>query len=191
MERLTTEGERELWELSQEGDAGALRELIEANLDGIWPIARALARTGGKWGPEDLFQEGARAMVEFAERWRPMPGVPFAVAAKPRVRGAMKDFLRRRADAVRGQTEQPLSLDSSGSDPDGRTLGETLGADDEASEALDLSILRPLERAVIEVRILRRRPEPVKELAARLGKTPEQVVAAQARAMRRLMAAAA
>lgn len=188
MDRLSAE--RELRELYRAGDRGALRELVEPALEGLWPIARALARESGKWSAEDLYQEGALALVKYAERWEPRPGIPFAAAARQRARGAMKDFLRRRANAVRGTREQPLSLDSAGTDESGRTLGDTLAgeAGGEAAEALDLSALGPLEREVVAARILRPRPEPMKDLAARLGKPADRLRAVQTRAMRRLLA---
>lgn len=186
---MTLEAERELWELAQAGDAGALDELVRENVDSLWPIARALAQAGGKWEPEDLFQEGALAMVSFAERWRPQAGIPFAVAAKPRCRGAMKDFLRRKADTVRGGQGQPLSLDHA-DEPGGRTLGETLAAEQDELGAMDLTILTPLEREVVAATLVRQTYEQPDALMERLGKSQRQIAYAHRRALGKLRQAA-
>lgn len=187
--------EEQLYQRICKGDERALKRLVEQNLDDLWPIARALAKEGGKWSPDDLFQEGALAMVRFAERWKPQPGIPFAAACRQRVRGAMKDFLRRKADTMRGLDGQPLSLDAGAEDdPGSRTLGDQLAeqeAEPEACQCMAHDGLTKPEQEVMEHRLHSTPPLTVAQTARRLKVTEARVRQLQRRAMRKLAAAAA
>ena len=178
--------EREIYQRIQDGDESALQELVRANMDDMWPIARSLAKGEGKWSPEDLFQEGALAMVRFAQRWEYQEGVPFTVACRQRVRGAMRDFLRRKADTLRGQNQQPLSLDATGGDSEtGRTLGETLVTEESESFSLP-DCLNRQEKEVLELRVLSARPMKTDEAAKKMGVSETRLLQLQRRAMRKM-----
>lgn len=192
MSDLLTE-EMELFELMQGADPvaadRAALELVAANCEKIWLIARSMARDGEKWTPADLYQEGAQAMIRFAQRWKPQPGVPFFGACRQRVRGSMQDFLRRKADAVRHQREQPRSLDM-GSEDGGRTLGECLPcATVPVNERFTLpDTLSKQEREVLELRVFTEPPESVARAAKVLGWRVDRVRQVQRRAMRKVRA---
>ncbi len=189
---MTLEEELEIYERIKKGDGNAHLEIVAANCEKIYPIARSLAKEGNKWTPDDLYQEAAMAMVRFAERWKPQPGIPFWAAVRPRVRGSMKDFLRRKADAVRNQREQPLSLDaSSADDPDGRTLGETMSDGSAAvHDRFELpDTLTQQERAVVELLLFSETPMSIGRIAQKLEIQERSVLRAHRLAMKKMEAA--
>lgn len=52
-------------------------------------------RLDGAVDPDDLIQTGLVGLLEAAERYSPMEGIPFEAYVLPRVRGAMPDSLRK------------------------------------------------------------------------------------------------
>jgi RNA polymerase sigma factor (sigma-70 family) len=74
------------------------KELAEAHLHLIAPIARRLARTLPRsFALEDLIGAGRVGLVDAARRYRPEKhgGAPFSAFARPRIRGAILDSVRR------------------------------------------------------------------------------------------------
>ena len=64
--------------------------------DMVRRIAFHLAdRLDGAVDPDDLVQSGLVGLLEAAERYSPVEGVPFEAYVLPRIRGAMMDSLRR------------------------------------------------------------------------------------------------
>lgn len=75
-------------------------ELVEAHLSLIEPIARRLARTLPRtFALEDLIGAGRVGLLEAARRYSPADhgGAPFSAYARPRIRGAILDSVRRGA----------------------------------------------------------------------------------------------
>jgi RNA polymerase sigma factor for flagellar operon FliA len=74
--------------------------LVEAHLSLVEPIARRLARTLPRsFALEDLIAAGRVGLVEAARRYSPAAhgGAPFSSFARPRIRGAILDSVRRAA----------------------------------------------------------------------------------------------
>lgn len=170
---LTPDQERALAMSAQAGDARARSGLIAANLRHALPIARALAKHGQRWEPGDLLGEAVRAMDGLVDRWDGR-GI-FGGYAKARLRGAMKDFLRRRADVLRTPdgVERVLSLDAPQNDDEAPLLERLSPAcpvptgDDEDST---LPAFSPSEQRVLAATVLRRPvPGNVREACQSLG----------------------
>src|SRR5438067_12880588 len=69
--------------------------LAEANLGLVQAIAYLVrARTSWRLDIEELKAAGALGLVEAAQRFDPSLGIPFGAFARPRIEGAMLDFLR-------------------------------------------------------------------------------------------------
>ena len=154
------------------GNDRAVKKLVTANLWVAVPIALAMCRgheVRGKWQPEDMLAEGTQALMDAAGRWDAKRG-RFADYARIRVRGAMKDFLRKKADAVRGSGEQALSLDAPMGDEGETTLLERLESisDDAADDETHADILRGLsatQAEIIKRRVLAQNPDSIDEVA--------------------------
>jgi RNA polymerase sigma-B factor len=73
---------------------------IEAYLHLVHPIARHYARVCPE-SREDLSQVGLLGLIRAAERYRSAEQVPFAVFARPHIRGAILHYLRDVAPAIR------------------------------------------------------------------------------------------
>lgn len=128
--------EKKLYQEIKKGNANSLNKLVINNLKMLNPIANSLAHRGRQWGPEDLYQEGAIAMYRFAHRWKPMEGITFAMACRLRVTGAMKDFLRRKADLIKNSRAEIIRLDSHPPDSFDETLLDSLAIDDNGEISL-------------------------------------------------------
>src|SRR5437899_6250922 len=69
--------------------------LAEANLGLVAAIAYLVrARTSWRLDVEELKAAGALGLMEAAHRFDPSLGIPFGAFARPRIEGAMVDFLR-------------------------------------------------------------------------------------------------
>lgn len=190
--RLDAEREAELGRKAAAGCERSRTRLVEANLWVAVPMAKAMCRkAGGKWEASDLMAEAAIGLMQAADRWDPSRGVRFGAYARMRVRGAMRDFLKKRADTVRGAGDgQALSLDAGdeAEDSPGAML-DRLAAPELPEADVDLSNLSRAERAVVTRRLLAPdRPESFETLADELGVTVEHLRRAQGRALRKLRA---
>jgi RNA polymerase sigma factor (sigma-70 family) len=76
------------------------------------PMARMLARqsVGGSVGQDDLEAEAYAALVEAAQSFDPDHGASFAIYARPRILGALRDYRRFlfHAGWRRGAAESPV-----------------------------------------------------------------------------------
>lgn len=165
---LSEPEERALFRRIAAGDDEARRDLIAANLRHAIPIANALAKSGQRWEPGDLLGEAVRAMDGLAKRWN--GSGRFGLYAKARIRGAMKDFLRRRADVMRTPNDAPraLSLEASEDDEPGGLLA-TLAGEEPETDGFRLPPLTERERQVLELTILARPPGTPEDAAEALG----------------------
>jgi len=78
---------------------------IETYLHLVQPIARHYARVCPE-SREDLTQVGLLGLIRAAERFRSEEQVPFAVFARPHIRGAILHYLRDLAPAIRQPRRQ-------------------------------------------------------------------------------------
>jgi len=78
---------------------------IEAYLHLVQPIARHYARVCPE-SRDDLNQVGLLGLIRAAERYRSAEQVPFAVFARPHIRGAILHYLRDLAPAIRQPRRQ-------------------------------------------------------------------------------------
>ena len=69
-------------------------------------------RLEGLVDPDDLMQTGLVGLLEAAERYSPMEGIPFEAYVLPRVRGAMLDSLRKKDWCPRSVRKQARELQS-------------------------------------------------------------------------------
>ncbi|MRI33913.1 RNA polymerase sigma factor FliA [Endozoicomonas sp. OPT23] len=95
-------------------------------------------RLDGAVETDDLIQTGLIGLLEAAERYEPVEGVPFEAYALSRVRGAMMDSLRRNDWCPRNIRKQGRMLRESR-----RELQQLLGRephDREVAEQVDMSI---------------------------------------------------
>ena len=67
-------------------------------------------RLEGAVDPDDLIQTGLVGLLEAAERYSPMDGIPFEAYVLPRVRGAMLDSLRKNDWCPRNVRKQGREL---------------------------------------------------------------------------------
>lgn len=100
--------------LARGGDIDARNRLVEANLGLVGPAVRSFLRRGaapGRMGPDDLFQEGRRGLIEAAGSFDAARGFAFSTHASALIRayiaraasaaGAVVPTARSRADAAR------------------------------------------------------------------------------------------
>lgn len=86
-----------LWrEYARTRDEGLRNMLVVRNLPLVHSIARRLAHTSHE-PVEDLVQEGSIALIRAVERFAPDRGTRFSTYAFPIVRGAMRNYLSRKA----------------------------------------------------------------------------------------------
>jgi RNA polymerase sigma-B factor len=78
---------------------------IESYLHLVQPIARHYARVCPE-SRDDLNQVGLLGLIRAAERYRSAEKVPFAVFARPHIRGAILHYLRDQAPAIRQPRRQ-------------------------------------------------------------------------------------
>jgi RNA polymerase sigma-B factor len=78
---------------------------IETYLHLVQPIARHYAQVCPE-SREDLTQVGLLGLIRAAERYRSAEQVPFAVFARPHIRGAILHYLRDLAPAIRQPRRQ-------------------------------------------------------------------------------------
>ena len=188
--RLDRETEAALGKRIAEGNSRAVTRLAEANLAVAVPIAKAICRkSGGKWEAGDMLSEATTALMQCAERWDYRSPVRFGAYARIRVRGAMLDFLRKKADTVRGSRQQAISLNAP--DEEGLEAIDMLEGDAGKSKADPLSILSPRERQVAELRIIKDAPESIGSVANQLKISEDHVRRLQSRVMKKLSSLAA
>ena len=60
--------EKEIHQRIQAGDEPAALEIVAANCESIWPIARSLAKEGNKWTPDDLYQDKGPGLCYFCDK---------------------------------------------------------------------------------------------------------------------------
>ena len=90
---LDLEEEQALWAAFKErGDEGARQRLIESYQPLVFKQAAPFAQLDCAL---DLIQEGTVGLIEAAERYDHTRGVAFSLFAVHRIRGRMRDFLRR------------------------------------------------------------------------------------------------
>lgn len=81
-------------------DTRARDTLVETHLKLVPPIARSVKKNlPPSFELDDLISEGHIGLMRAAERYSPSEhgGAPFSAFARPRIRGAMVDSVRRRA----------------------------------------------------------------------------------------------
>lgn len=94
-----------------DGSADALEALVLAHLDLVQHVVNQVsARYPRHVDREELWNAGARGLVEAARRYRPEMGVPFARYASVRIRGAIIDSTRDRDWAARAVRRQAREL---------------------------------------------------------------------------------
>lgn len=94
----------------------AERAIVEAHTDLVWKIAsRIETEVRGALEAAELVAAGTFGLVEAVRRFRPDLGVPFRGYAAVRIRGAIRDDLRRR-DVVTRRTRQLASAVEARSD---------------------------------------------------------------------------
>lgn len=93
IEMLSPEEEARLWAAYKGArDEDARRRLIESYQPLVFKQAAAYRASGAVM---DILQEGTVGLIEAAETYDPARGVAFSLFAVHRIRGRMKDFLRR------------------------------------------------------------------------------------------------
>ena len=162
------------------GDRDAL---IESHL----PLVRAIAAEFSSFSVDgdDLFQEGCEALCRVAGVWDRSLGVRFSTFAVHRIRGAMRDLIRRAPGGIRGE---PWSESwETAAEPGGVALCDIFPGDTAVTvrEAVELRLLdrriteelTPIQAAVVRLRHGLRVDGPLtfEEIARRHRKTPEAV----------------
>jgi RNA polymerase sigma-B factor len=138
--------ESELWQrLSTERDPFAREELVNAYM----PLAKRMARryAGISEPYDDLLQVASLGLLNAIDRFDPARGTPFIGFAKPTILGELKRYFRDKVWTVRVP----------------RSVHDTMGRIEKATEALELEL---------------RRPPSVGELADELGVEPAEVLEA-------------
>ncbi|HEX7326816.1 MAG TPA: sigma-70 family RNA polymerase sigma factor [Rhodanobacteraceae bacterium] len=89
--------------VSQDDQAAAVKQY------GLWIKREALLiRASMPWADaDDLIQWGTLALLEAMQRFDPARGRPLGVFARPRIRGAMLDSLRRDGNTARHVAQAP------------------------------------------------------------------------------------
>lgn len=173
--KLTPAEESALWQAWRNGDERARRKLIACTLRFALGPAKAAARPGQRWEPGDLLGEATKALAGCVERWDGSGS--FAGYAGQRIRGTIKDFLRRKADVMRtpAGSERALSLDAPQED-DQPAMLDRQQTETEAIDAADLPPLTRREMQVLELTILLQpRPGCPDAAAQALGLSPDAV----------------
>lgn len=171
--KLTPAEERALWSAWKDGDDRARRKLIACTLRFALGPAKAAARLGQRWEPGDLLGEATKALAGCLDRWDGSGSL--AGYAGQRIRGTIKDFLRRKADVMRtpAGSERVLSLDGP-QDDDRPSMLDRQHV--EVVDFADLPPLTPRELQVLELTILLQpRPGCPDAAAKALGLTPDSV----------------
>jgi len=186
--KLSPAEERDLAALAREGDGEARKRLIASTMRHALPIALALAKDGSsRWEPGDLIGEAVRVMDGLIERYDGTG--TFSGYAKTRMRGTMKDFLRRRADLLRtnGHGAEVLSMDAGDEDGD-RSLHDVLDSmpsGDAEDVGREVPALKSREERVLRATILREpTPGTIEDASRELGLKPATVRRVLARALR-------
>lgn len=188
--RLSREEEAELGRRISAGSERAVTRLVEANLHVATPIAKAICRkAGGKWEAGDMLSEATQALMAAAHRWDHTSAVRFGAYARLRVRGAMKDFLRKKADVVRGSQQQAISLDEE--DSEGISMIDGLESHEPEEEHSPLEGLSKTEREILQRRVMQPVPDSVEEVAKALGVSADYVRRVQTSAVIKLRQQAA
>jgi RNA polymerase sigma factor (sigma-70 family) len=167
--------ERALWQAWKDGDERARRKLIACSLRFALGPAKAAARPGQRWEPGDLLGEATKALAGCVERWDGSGS--FAGYAGQRIRGTIKDFLRRKADVMRtpAGSERALSLDAP-QDEDRPAMLDRQQTETETIDAADLPTLTRREMQVLELTILLQPCPGCPDAAAEaLGLSPDAV----------------
>lgn len=170
--RLSSEEERALWSAWKDGDERCRKKLISCTLRFALGPARSFAKPGQRWEPGDLLGEAVKAIDGALERWDGSGS--FAGYASARIRGSMQDFLRRKADVMRGPagSDRVLSLDCP-VEEGGATM-----LDLEASieiELPDMPALSSRELEVLSLTVLANPPGTPEAAATALGITEATV----------------
>jgi DNA-directed RNA polymerase specialized sigma24 family protein len=171
--RLTPDEERALWNAWKNGDERARGKLIGCTLRFALGPAKAAARPGQRWEPGDLLGEATRALAGCLERWDGSGS--FAGYAGQRIRGTIKDFLRRKADVMRtpAGTERALSLDAP-QDDDAPAMLDRIGNQDD-HPGPELPHLSRMELRVLELTVLELPPGRPEDAAKATGWKVETV----------------
>ena len=151
--KLTPEDERALWRAWKGGDERSRKKLVACTLRYALGHAKHAARPGQRWEPGDLLGEAARALAGCADRWDGSGS--FSGYASARVRGTIKDFLRRKADVMRAPagSERALSLDQPSDAADVSILDRVRDHDEQPAGLLPELSAR--EKRVLELTVLR------------------------------------
>lgn len=171
--KLSPQEERALWQAWKDGGARARTKLIGCTLRFALGPAKKAARPGQRWEPGDLLGEATKAIAGCLDRWDGTGS--FAGYAGQRIRGTIKDFLRRKADVMRTPhgAERVLSLDA----PEGDDGPGMLDRHETTTIDLpDVPALTAKELRVLQLTILRQPfPATPDDAAAELGMSPDAV----------------
>lgn len=111
------------------------QQLVLDHLHLVGPIARGIrSKLPVHVELEDLVHDGICGLIDAADRYDPARGVPFAVFAKHRIRGAILDGLRRLDPASRDVRSKAKRIDAAA-----RDLANRLGRDPTTAEIADES----------------------------------------------------
>jgi RNA polymerase sigma factor for flagellar operon FliA len=139
----------------RKADDGSAEALILSNLDLVQHVVNQVsARYPRHVDRRELWNAGARGLVEAARRYRPEMGVPFARYASVRIRGAIIDSTRDRdwaARAVRRSARELRRAEEALEERYGRAA-----RDEELAEHLGISVeeLRELRASVTRATLL-------------------------------------
>ena len=137
---LSQEEEAALWRAFKErGDMQARRRLIESYQPLVFKQALPYR---GYDGIMDIIQEGTVGLIEAAERYEPARGVAFSLFAVHRIRGRMRDFLRREHEADIACMDGGAAEDSMGASLK-EALADAAFETDEVSRTVDCAFLTP------------------------------------------------
>ena len=186
VQKLTTEEERELWcAYKERGDEAARQRLIESYQPLVF---REVMPYRTLPAVMDAVQEGTIGLIEAVEHYEPIRGVAFSLYAVHRVRGRIRNFLRREGqadlpclEAQTGATETAKELlvdvrPSVAEVAEHHALVGVLGA---AMERLPAR-----ERLVLEGVTIG--GAPARTMADTLGVTPAQIYRLQKNGIRRI-----
>ena len=173
VQKLTPEEERELWcAYKERGDEAARRRLIESYQPLVF---REVMPYRTLPAVMDAVQEGTIGLIEAVEHYEPIRGVAFSLYAVHRVRGRIRNFLRRE-----GQADLPCLEAQTGA---AETAKELL-VDVRPSVAEVMERLPARERLVLEGVTIG--GAPARTMADTLGVTPAQIYRLQKNGIRRI-----
>lgn len=186
VQKLTPEEERQLWcAYKEHGDEAARRRLIESYQPLVFREVmpyRTLPTV------MDAVQEGTIGLIEAVEHYEPTRGVAFSLYAVHRVRGRIRNFLRREGQADlpcleaqtgAAETAKELLVDvcpSVAEVAEHHTLVGVLGAAMERLPARERLVLEGVTIA----------GAPARTMADTLGVTPAQIYRLQKNGIRRI-----